>query len=377
MEGVKLSQEDVLKLQEILRRADSLNNLLYIIETELPELNMDIQRIEKELLKAIQSDSFIGESLTVAAIALAISEESTRFVQRLNDIEPSLKAKGLSFAESKKLARQVRERLIADLSTQIGILTKNQRAKIATIKLLQAEYELQIDQLISARKIRDDIQLLAGQVRDEQLNRLVTLALDGKVTPGVKNAATVDNLQDIWNQLGKRYGNAGYILYRGSTDDPIDPEAALNIVDKRRNYPLASYIEQKIFTIEREVQTQVSTYLAAKNGIYTLRFNENGTQDSCVFWENKVVFASALAKEQFIAEFPQYRNAVTWPTVEDVKNDNTHMLGWRCRHTLLPYPIQSFDEVAQKRAVVDNKMPKVPKKISEAKVRKQVEKGIL
>lgn len=377
MEGVKLNREDVLKLQEILRRADSLNNLLYIIETELPELNMDIQKIEKELLKAIQSDSFIGESLTVAAIALAISEESSLFLKRLKDIEPTLKAKGLSFVESKKLAKQVRARLIADLTTQIGILTKNQRAKIATIKLLQSEYELQIDQLISARKIRSDIELLSNQVGNEQLNRLVSLAVDGKVSPGLKNASTVENLQDIWGQLGKRYGNAGYILYRGSTDDPVDPEAALNIIDKRRNYPLASYIEQKVSTIEREVQTQVSTYLAAKNGIYTLKFNENGTQDSCVFWENKVVFASALAKEQFIAEFPQYANAPTWPTVEDVKNDKTHMLGWNCRHNLMPYPIQSFDEVAQKRAIIDNTMPKVPKKISEAKVRKQVQKGLL
>lgn len=363
------------RLTAIIQRAERVNDLDFVINSNLPELNKIIERYRKDLKKET-SKIFVQSNF----INLLIATEVESFIRQLSKyIDPKEIVKRTG--EKRALIEAIKSQYTSELNAQIDYLAGNLKGKMGTAKLLQDDIEKRTRQITTAiRELGDDMAAVPTIFDQQQRDRLLLLSQRGIPRTGIPTDLIKTQLAETWQQLDKRYGKAGYILYRGSVDDPIDPAiATVEQTAARKNYPLDSYLYQKEKTIQTEVQTRTAEAMAAVNGIYTVKFNFTGTQDSCVFWEGKVVFLSDLAKAQFIQRYPQYEAKVrSWATVDQIRQDNTHMLKWQCRHRIDPYPIQFFPEDELDSEVKENKMPRIPKKINERQIEKAIraDKGL-
>lgn len=152
-------------------------------------------------------------------------------------------------------------------------------------------------------------------------------------------------IRAYWESLSERYGWSDTVRYRNGA-----------------NYPLRSYVDGRARTSADEVHRITSETFAIQNGIYTGRISRHRTTDSCIYWEGKIVFFNRALKNEFLREFPNITEARNWPTVDDVKNDRTHMFSFNCRHTVLADPIQFQDDL--RHIAAENKMPKIPKRLT-------------
>lgn len=173
-----------------------------------------------------------------------------------------------------------------------------------------------------------------------------TLEAINFTSKGFTRTVTKADLSQVWDSLIDRYGQRDTITYINGT-----------------NYPLTSYLDGKLVTVNREVQNVVSSIEAAANGIYTGQIEAYGASDSCALWEGAVVFYTQFGKTEFIKLYgDQYPEASRWKTVDEIKRDKTHMFGFHCRHDILPLPLglidrKYFDDV-------ELNSPKIPKTAS-------------
>jgi len=360
------------RLGEIIARAEKVNDLDYVIRAKLPELNRIIERYRKDL-KSETNKIFVKSDVVNALIGLEIQS----YIKELSKyIDPAEIVKRTG--EKRALIEAIKSQYTSELANQIDYLAGNLKSKIGTTKLLQDDIERRTRQYVTAvRELDDGLDAIPTIFNREQRERLLLLSQTGITRAGIPTDLIKSQLAQTWQQLDKRYGKAGYILYRGSVDDPIDPSlATAQQTAARKNYPLESYLYQKEKTIQQEVQTRTAEAMSTANGIYTVKFNNTGTQDSCIFWQDKIVFLSDLAKAQFMARFPEQAARVKgWATVDQIRQDNTHMLKWQCRHRIEPYPIQFFDQNDLNQEIQNNRMPKVPKKINEREIEKDVRRS--
>lgn len=359
------------RLTEIIQRAERVNDLDYVIRASLPQLNKIIETYRKELKKETNK-IFVKSDI----INLLIAVEIDAYIKQLSRyISPKEIVKRTG--EKRALVEAIKAQYTSQLNNQIDYLAGNLKGKMGTVKLLQDDIERRTRQYVTAiRELDEGIEAIPTIFNKEQRERLLLLSQRGISRAGIPDDLLKAQLAESWQQLDKRYGKAGYVLYRGSVDDAIDPELSTAAqIQARKNYPLESYLYQKEKTIQQEVQTRTAEAMSAANGIYTVKFNTTGTQDSCKFWENKIVFLSELAKAQFMTRFPEQASRVKgWATVDQIRQDNTHMLKWQCRHRIEPYPIQFFDQKDLNQEIKDNPMPKIPKKINELAISKEIRK---
>lgn len=164
-------------------------------------------------------------------------------------------------------------------------------------------------------------------------------------------------LGKYWKRMLNEYGTRGSIMYRNGA-----------------NYPLTSYIDQRLQTSAAETDRLTAVVTSSALGLTLGKINQTGTTDSCIYWENKYVFMSDEAKAQTIAKYPKMTSLKDIPTVQDVRADKTHMFKWNCKHRILPTAITVLDEgeFAEEFERTSAVQPKVPKKIKEADIYKQI-----
>lgn len=348
------------KISTEIDRITSQNNLQYVMSKDMSRLTRDLERTKQKLKKLVEVSMKRRVSVETKETIMQAMREYKTSSNKLIATE-KVNIRSLSKTAQKELVQRVQEKIVNELKTQIDIIFQNLRAKVSTLKLLQSEAELQMTQFKSAVRGRS-----IGDVVETQIGPIRTGLNKAQIQQSI-----ADNLSGVWNQLGRRYGNAGFIIYNSTLTDAPSYFTPSADVRGKRNYPLVSYIRQKIETVNTEAKRETITQMSARNRIYTVKFNQNGTKDSCRLWENKVVFISQPAKEEFLSRYPEFKAARKWATVDDVKNDASHMMGWNCRHFFTPYPIQYMDSVGMKDEVSGNKMPKVPKKINEYQFQKR------
>lgn len=164
-------------------------------------------------------------------------------------------------------------------------------------------------------------------------------------------------LGEYWSRMLDEYGTRQSIQYRNGA-----------------NYPLTTYVDQRITTSAAETDRLTSVVASTALGLTLGKINQTGTTDSCVFWENKYVFMSDEAKAQTIAQYPNMPQLANIPTVQDVKSDKTHMFKWNCRHRILPTSITVLDpsEFADEFEKTAARQPAIPKKLNEAQIYKEI-----
>ena len=186
--------------------------------------------------------------------------------------------------------------------------------------------------------------------------RLAPIAADNvsRVLRGVTiNGVSYDGTKTerLWDMMTERYGRSDTVRYSRN--------------GAGCNFPMRSYIDMRTQTTAGEVARMVSAVEASANEIYTGKISRHGAIDSCRYWEGKIVFYSQVAKDTFLQKYPQYEAAKSWPTLQEVEKDKTHIFLPNCKHRILPYPI---DLMSEKRAMNDiegNAMPDIPEKIKE------------
>ena len=164
-------------------------------------------------------------------------------------------------------------------------------------------------------------------------------------------------LGQYWSKMLDEYGTRQSIQYRNGA-----------------NYPLTTYVDQRITTSAAETDRLTSVVASTALGLTLGKINQTGTTDSCVFWENKYVFMSDEAKAQTIAQYPNMTSLQNIPTVLDIKNDKTHMFKWNCKHRILPTSITvlSEGEFADEFEKSAARQPTIPKKLNEAQIYKEI-----
>lgn len=179
---------------------------------------------------------------------------------------------------------------------------------------------------------------------------LQAISVGGKQYNGVQ-------LSEYWDRMLKEYGTRQSIQYRNGA-----------------NYPLTTYIDQRIQTSMSETDRLTSVVASSALGLTLGQINQDGTTDSCIYWEKKYVFMSEESKAQTIAQYPNVPSLSNIPTVQQVKDDRTHMFKWNCKHRILPTSITVLSEGDFKEEF-DSKaatQPKLPKIIAEPKIYEKV-----
>lgn len=182
------------------------------------------------------------------------------------------------------------------------------------------------------------------------------------------NTYSEADLETLWKTMQRQYGRHDTVAYRMRADDPTGPT---------KNFPLRTYVDQKMTTIESEAQRVTAQLANARGGVYTSIIPRNGTKDSCIYHEGKIVFNSEAARTLFIEENPKLAKwARQLATVDQIRADGTHMFKFNCKHTLRPYPIQSFDDDLKEKELKESaRGPKVPDRVTTAATKKVVERA--
>jgi len=237
------------------------------------------------------------------------------------------------------------------------------RRRLTKLEALQnsviEQYSSQID--VVTNQITNTMQQRAAQFRAMAQAAEIPIARQAAIEGYTIRAVSIGGKQynavqlgEYWGRMLDEYGTRGSIMYRNGA-----------------NYPLTSYIEQRLQTSAAETDRLTAVVTSSALGLTMGKINQTGTTDSCVFWENKYVFMSDEAKAQTIAQYPKMAGSLRGiPTVQEVKADKTHMFKWNCKHRILPTAITVLDESDfadefERTAAIQ---PKLPKKIDEAAI---------
>lgn len=154
-------------------------------------------------------------------------------------------------------------------------------------------------------------------------------------------------IDNAFNSLTKRYGRYDEAIYGWRQGKEI-------------HFPLRSWVDMRTRTTSQEVHRLTTTVEATANQIYTGKISAHGSKDSCIFHENRIAFFSQGAKEQFIQLYPDVTEAKSWPTMEELKADNTHLFKPNCRHIVTAYPFYLFDKKDVTSEIKENPPVKIP-----------------
>ena len=167
-------------------------------------------------------------------------------------------------------------------------------------------------------------------------------------------------LDAYWKALTKRYGSTDTVTYSNGA-----------------NFPLTSYIDMRARTNSEVVSSAVNEAISLSSSIYFGKISSHNSQDSCILWEGKIIFWSDVFKKAFMQEYPKLANLVAdWSTLDDVRNDMTHMFKPNCRHTITPYPLNFFDYNEMVAEIKANRMPVIRIDIVKAANRRMLKKAV-
>ncbi len=224
------------------------------------------------------------------------------------------------------------------------------------------QYAAQIDTVTN--HISSTLQQRGAQFRAMAQAAEIPLARQAAIENYTLRAVSVGGKQyngvvlgEFWDRMLDEYGTRGSIMYRNGA-----------------NYPLTTYLDQRLQTSAAETDRLTSVVSASSLGLTMGQISRTGTTDSCIYWEGKYVFMSEEAKAQTLAKFPKMSVLQSIPTVQDVKNDNTHMFRWNCKHRILPTAITVLDptDFAKEFDRTAAVQPAVPRRVNETKIYEQI-----
>lgn len=303
-----------LALQAIVDKHAHLDDALYILQTELTKIKFDVN------LYTAQIEAVILNAYSPDKVALDVQKSLADFIKNLRSAIESgaleyRRANVQSFVEAayQQYATQVRQVTNAMNGTIFS--------KATQFKTLAQAAEIPIARQADIAKYTISRTEIAGKTYNWQ------------------------SLDSLWGQMNDSYGQRDTIQYRNGV-----------------NYPLRTYVDGRTTTSSSETQRLTTTIQASANGVLFLRASSNGSSDSCAFWEKKLMFPTEAAREEAQKRWPKISFAGI-PTVQEVKDDKTHMFGFHCQHILRPETIQYSDDFAAEFG--EESAPKIPEKIDE------------
>lgn len=308
------------RMDTVMKQYSELNDAEFILSKNIAEVRRVISKYRDELTAPIMR-FFIGDGREYSQIDKMIWDAQTEFDKALSTFNVTPKA-----ARTDKLITAIRKEYTNRVMGQIN----NTFADITT-------KAVQFQALAPAAR-------LASIAADNVSRVLRTVTIKGVEYDGAK-------VENIWQAMTERYGQADTVRYTKN--------------GAGYNFPMRSYIDMRTKTTAGEVARMVSAVEASANEIYTGRISRHGAIDSCRFWEGKIVFYSSVAKETFIAKYPQYSAAQSWPTLQEVEKDRTHIFLPNCTHRVLPYPLDLMSEKRAMKDIEENTMPDIPEKVRE------------
>jgi hypothetical protein len=315
------------KLRAIFQRYAQLDSALWYLQTDPAMIRARIRQYQTEINGLLKT-----ETLKDSVIKDDVQKSLDSFAKNLTAYLTSDELK-------KRLPRleALQSAVYTQYATQIDTITNHLGATLgqrgATFRAMANAAEIPL-----AR---------AAQIEGYTLR---AISLGGKTYNSVQ-------LGEYWARMLKEYGTRGSIQYRNGA-----------------NYPLTTYIDQRINTSRAETDRLTAVVSGSALGLTLGQINQDGTTDSCIYWENKYVFFSEEAKAQTLAKYPNSKQLASIPTVQDVKDDKTHMFKWNCKHRILPTSITVLDpqEFAKEFDSTAATQPKIPKRIDEAKIYESV-----
>ena len=316
------------RIGQIMRDYDHLNDAEFILSKNPAEVRRVVNAYREKLLMPIYK-FFLGDGRAYSQIDQLIWQAQSDFDEALKAFDVTPKK-----ARTEKLLTAIRSEYTNRVLGQVENTFRDIVTKSIQFQTLARSAQL------------------ATTAQSNLSNVFRAVTIDGKTYDGTK----VDNL---WQMMTERYGRSDTVRYSRNGSG--------------YNFPMRSYIDMRTQTTAGEVSRMVSAVEASVNEIYTGRISRHGAVDSCSFWEGKIVFYSQVAKDTFIQLHPEYSEAQSWPTLQQVEADGTHMFKPQCKHRILPYPIQFMTEKRARADIEKNTMPRIPEKINETKI---VEKNL-
>lgn len=136
-------------------------------------------------------------------------------------------------------------------------------------------------------------------------------------------------LDELWGTLTERYGKKDTVIFTSG-----------------KKIPLNTYVDGKSISMATDINTTVNTVESARRGIQTMKISSHSSPDSCNMWEGKIVFTTVEARNQFLKQYPEIKQAESWKVLSIIKNsafDKSHIFKFNCRHMVTPYPVQFLD----------------------------------
>jgi hypothetical protein len=163
--------------------------------------------------------------------------------------------------------------------------------------------------------------------------------------------------EGIWETMTQKYGEYDKILFAPRTD------LQTGRVVQHKMF-LNRYVEGKSITMSQEGHTATTQIAGLDLNIQTATIAPNGTKDSCILHERKVFFLSEAQKKVFMAEYgDEFPQAKSWKTIQEVKQDRTHMLKFNCRHLVDLLPVQFLPDRMQESLPKSSTIPRTNKEL--------------
>jgi putative lipoic acid-binding regulatory protein len=300
------------RMREIMDKYEELNDAEWVLANTIA----DIRRKAKaygETLSAPLVKFFYGDGRSYSQIDQIVWDAQTDFEKALAQFDIEIKV-----PRTDKMLRAIRQEYTTRVMGQVNNTFRDVVTKAVQFKTLATSAEL----------------ATVAQANESKVLREVTI--NGTTYDGAK----VDN---IWQQMTDRYGRTDTVRYTKN--------------GAGYNFPMRSYIDMRTQTTAGEVARMVSAVEASANDIYTGKISRHGATDSCSKWEGKIIFYSQVAKDEFLAKYPQYDGASDWATLQDVEADKTHMFLPNCKHRVLPYPLHLIPSKRAESDIAQNTMP--------------------
>jgi hypothetical protein len=333
------------------------NNYLAVANLSETEINKVLNKFEEQLTASVIA--FIEPKKVEKFIDVALKDfkESMRDFITLQDKAGRLVIPRKQLAKELLLQRALSKQLPGIEKLDIRRATKEQFFdQLSSVIKRQRDFQAQ---KFKAFKVQRNLAKVSKKQIDELGKRVLKSVKIGEDT--FDDAA----LKDIWDDLTESYGRFDTVTYSDG-----------------KQMPLRTYVDMRKTTTQTQITKTVSQVTAAKRGIYSLKINSTGTNDSCIYHEQEIVLTSETARKLWLAEWKgdkEVQGLISrLKTLAVVENDDTHLFKPNCRHRARPFPLQytSRENIISELKKSLNRQS-APKKVNETKVKKQIDSGKL
>ncbi len=315
------------RMKRFTKKYERLDDALFVLARNKTELNRILKAYERDLLSILLP--FFGGR----PVEIVTKEAHKEFIEglkglttkgvglRRQDVTALLNANKTSLTSTIKNITRQNKSLLKTKFDLFSALANAARQPLEAFETVQSGANI--------TALRD---VLPG-LTDKQISTFLTR--DTITVKGKKFSKQL--VEREWNRMVKTYGRSDTVQFRNGT-----------------NFPLRSYVDMKTNDMSREVQNMTVIQDSSANGVLTLKVSSHGASDSCRVHEGETVFINEAAKTAYRQQFPKDKFAARMRTVEDLKQNATHILKFNCKHRLLMNAIQFFADKDRQKVLKDN-----------------------